>query len=345
MSDETGLAKTGVSALLRPEETAWSVEQVTQQIAQISKLMKAAMQENVHYGIIPGCEKPSLFKAGSEKLCTMFRLASHYDVAQIDLPNGHREYKTKCTLTHIPTGIVWGEGEGTCSTMESRYRYRRTSSYEVLDEEIPKDYREQKKAYRDKGFGCKQVDGQWLWVKYGESGREENPDIADCYNTCLKISQKRAKVGVTIECTGASDIFTQDIEDLPPEAMGHPQPAAPKKVDAQVSEPTRHGSDAGAPPERQTDGGRPSAHVTELPIPDDYNKVLDDGTKRKDEYYKLGWSCKKINNEWKWCWYGPDAGLEQAISEFNEGREPEEGAVEPGSDEDLFGGHPADEQD
>ena len=47
-----------------------------------------------------------------------------------------------------------------------------------------------------------------------KAGKVENPDIADCYNTVLKISKKRAYVDATIAATAASDIFTQDLEDL-----------------------------------------------------------------------------------------------------------------------------------
>jgi hypothetical protein len=49
-----------------------------------------------------------------------------------------------------------------------------------------------------------------------ETGRVENPDIADVYNTVLKMAKKRAQVDATLTAVGASDLLTQDLEDLPP---------------------------------------------------------------------------------------------------------------------------------
>jgi hypothetical protein len=52
----------------------------------------------------------------------------------------------------------------------------------------------------------------------GDEGRSENPDIADLYNTVLKMAKKRAFVDATITATAASDFFTQDVEDFASEA-------------------------------------------------------------------------------------------------------------------------------
>jgi hypothetical protein len=50
--------------------------------------------------------------------------------------------------------------------------------------------------------------------KYRYRKGEENPDIADVWNTCLKMGKKRALVDAVLTATGASDIFTQDVEDM-----------------------------------------------------------------------------------------------------------------------------------
>ncbi len=36
--------------------------------------VKAQMRKDIDYGIIPGTKKPSLLKAGAEKLCRLFNL-------------------------------------------------------------------------------------------------------------------------------------------------------------------------------------------------------------------------------------------------------------------------------
>jgi hypothetical protein len=51
-------------------------------------------------------------------------------------------------------------------------------------------------------------------------GKVENTDIADVYNTVIKMSKKRAYVDATITACAASDIFTQD----GPEDPAHPDP-------------------------------------------------------------------------------------------------------------------------
>jgi len=48
------------------------------------------------------------------------------------------------------------------------------------------------------------------------AGRVENTDLADTYNTVLKMAKKRALVDATLTATAASDIFTQDLEDYTP---------------------------------------------------------------------------------------------------------------------------------
>src|ERR1041384_2930876 len=113
-------------ATISPQESRMCrVEDIVQQQQSISELMKRVMQENQHYGKIPGCgDKPALLKAGAEKLCALFRLADSYKVDQIELGDDHREYRVTCTLTHIGTGKVWSQGDATCSTKESKYRYR-----------------------------------------------------------------------------------------------------------------------------------------------------------------------------------------------------------------------------
>lgn len=213
---------------IRPagEVSPLSANGVREQVNLIQEVMSGVMvgpsKENptgVHYGVIPGTgNKPSLYKAGAEKLSLVFRLRpimnDAADIEVIDLPNLHREYRVKCHIL-AANGLEIATGVGSCSTMESKYRYRREASYEVLDENIPDDYRAKKDDYRKKGFGAKQIDNAWRWVKYAADGRKENPDIADVYNTVLKMAKKRAYVDGILSATAASDIFTQDVEDLP----------------------------------------------------------------------------------------------------------------------------------
>lgn len=52
-----------------------------------------------------------------------------------------------------------------------------------------------------------------------EEKKYKNVKIGDLLNTLQKMAQKRAYVGAVVIATGASDFFTQDIEDLPAEML------------------------------------------------------------------------------------------------------------------------------
>ena len=215
-----------------------SIADVAKQVGKIQELMRSVMHSGEHYGVIPGTgDKPSLLKPGAEKLCFVFRLAPEYVVDVKELAGGHREYSVRTILRNMATGNNVGEGVGSCSTMESKYRYRNASDYEVTDQPIPKDSKERKAEYRKQGFGMKKVDGEWVWVRYKSEGKVENPDIADVYNTVLKMAKKRSLVDATITACAASDIFTQDVEDMvdtePP--MRRADPAEEPPVDLHLS--------------------------------------------------------------------------------------------------------------
>lgn len=191
-------------------------QDIVRQVTSIQEVMAAVMKDGEHYGKIPGCgDKPALLQPGAQVLAFMFRLAPSFDIETHDLANLHREYLVRCSLVAITTGQVVGMGIGSCSTMESKYRYRNIADFELTGEPIPQDSKEKKAEYRRQGFGMKKVEGVWEWVHFKDSAKTENPDIADTYNTVLKMASKRAFVHAVLNATAASDMFTQDIEDLP----------------------------------------------------------------------------------------------------------------------------------
>lgn len=222
-----------VSVQKHSEPQELSVQDVRQQINLIQSLMKDAMKVDEHYGIIPGCKKPSLLKPGAEKLSMMFRLSPTYDVRQTEMQNGHRDYYVVATLTHAPTGRVMGQGVGSCSTMESKYRYRGEGRMcpECGAQSIIKGRDEFGGGWlcfaKKGGCGKKFKDGDES-IEKQDGGKVENPDIADQYNTVLKMAKKRAHVDAVLTVTAASDIFTQDVEDMP----------APKEVKT-VAQPVK----------------------------------------------------------------------------------------------------------
>ncbi len=209
-----------------PIAHALSPATVVEQVKLIQHIMKDVMRKDEHYGAIPGVrvkegEKPKmvLLKAGAEKLCFTFQLVPSFTINRTDHANGHREYEIICRLT-TRSGVLVAEGMGTCSTLEPKYRYRSAGRKcpTCGAESIIKgreEYGGGWLCFAKKG-GCgakfqagdKSIEGQ-------EAGKVENPDPAEQYNTVLKMGKKRAHVDATITACAASDIFTQDIEELP----------------------------------------------------------------------------------------------------------------------------------
>jgi hypothetical protein len=180
--------------------------------------MRAVMQDGTHFGTIPGTGKPSLFKAGSEKILSTFRIAIDPLVEDLSTYDQAR-YRVTCRATSQVTGACLGSGVGECSSMEEKYSYRGIVCEKEWDA-TPED-RRRVKFLRD-GREVKQV--------------RTNP--ADVANTVLKMAKKRAQIDVTLTVTAASDIFTQDIEDLPDEVReavetpSTPASQPPKRKDA-----------------------------------------------------------------------------------------------------------------
>lgn len=190
------------------------VQEIREQVNLIQELMSDLMIRGEHYGKITGCEKEILFKSGAEKICMMFRLAPEYHIERRDLTGDHVEYIITCKLRNIRTNEQWGEGVGSCSTMEKKYRWR--------DEQrgCPQCGG---KLRKDKSLQNGLQSGWYCWIKQGGCGwtgeisnikseKIENPDIADTWNTVLKIAKKRALVDATLTATACSDIFTQDLD-------------------------------------------------------------------------------------------------------------------------------------
>jgi hypothetical protein len=206
--------------------SSYSVNEVRVQVTQIHKLMEEMMKDGTHYGnSFPGDTKKNLLKPGADKLMFMFRLRPDFEQDIKELPNGHREVLTRCKVYHIESGNKIAEGVGCASTMESKYRWRNADKKcpHCGKETIKKSKKENGGFYcftKIGGCGANFEDGDPAIVNQ-VTGKVENPDIADCYNTVLKISKKRAYVDATITATAASDIFTQDVDDLPENENGN----------------------------------------------------------------------------------------------------------------------------
>lgn len=212
---------------------------VRAQVNLIQEVMRDVMKPDTHFGTVPGCgDKPTLLQPGAHKLLMTFRLVADPDMQVIPMDRGHREVRCKVKI-YNQAGVLLGAGVGTCSTMEGKYRFR-TGPVEFTDKPVPREYwdlrnSDPKKAKALLGDGMipkKNEAGAWVCARQGEKVEHDNP--ADYYNTVEKMAYKRALVSATLTVTAASDIFTQDIEDMPevispPQTVPSSNPPEPKQ--------------------------------------------------------------------------------------------------------------------
>lgn len=88
----------------------------------IAETIKAALIEGLDYGIIPGVQKPSLFKPGAEKIALMYGLTQEYELLEHirDRENGIVLYRFKAMLFNGSDKQI-AEGYGLCSNEEKKY--------------------------------------------------------------------------------------------------------------------------------------------------------------------------------------------------------------------------------
>jgi hypothetical protein len=195
---------------------AMSLKQVTDRVNLVHKVLDTVMKKDTHYGTVPGCGgKMVLLKPGADVLAMTFRLVPQFAVTRTEMLDGHREYDVTCSM-YSAEGSMLGQGVGSASTMEKKYRYR----------------------------------------KDAKGNQAENHDIADVYNTVLKIAKKRAHIDATLTVTGAADLFTQDLIDEDQEP--------PKQAPAM---PTRKAAAPDAPPAPERKPG-PAPQDQEPPRPE-----------------------------------------------------------------------------
>ena len=193
-------------------EEPLTAQDIRNHVNRVQEVMKAVMIDGQHYGLIPGCgPKPTLLKPGAEKLMETFRLAVDPQIDDLSTALTRR-YRIVARVTAQSTGRFLGAGVGECSSDEEKYAWREAVCKEEWEETDPMDRRNKWKRGTKEPFVVHQI-------------KTNAPDIA---NTILKMAKKRALVDAILTVTAASDIFTQDIEDLPEDVASKPVGQATK---------------------------------------------------------------------------------------------------------------------
>jgi hypothetical protein len=191
-----------------------SLEEAKERLRALQDFVAAIMVDGVDYGEIPGTsgggkdDKPrkSLLQPGAQKLEEVYGLTHTFEIEKVeDFAKPFFHYSVRCVLRRGERYV--GDGHGSCNSMEARYAYRW-----VWPNDVPVEV--DKSTLRTRTFRSR--DKKREFVKY----KLPNDDIFSLVNTILKMGCKRALVHAVIGVTRSSGIFTQDVEDLPPEHRG-----------------------------------------------------------------------------------------------------------------------------
>jgi hypothetical protein len=186
-----------IAAVQHNDSGMLSVSEIRNRVNVVQRVMGEVMKKGTHFGTVPGCGSRMVLLKPGADI-----LASTFRlVPRFDVQRieiGAGHVEYSVTCTmYAQDGTVLGSGVGSCSTMEKKYRYRKDDN----------------------------------------GNKIENEDIADVYNTVLKMAKKRAHIDATITVTGCSDMFTQDIveeaDEKRPVTMPKAKAAQPKTTDAQ----------------------------------------------------------------------------------------------------------------
>ncbi len=232
----------------------FTTETALQRYQAFKDFVKGVLKEGIDFGKNPGSDRDTLLKPGAEKLCTFFGLTPRY-VLEVVIEDWRGEkhgqplfyYRFKCQL--FRGDLQMGEGIGSCSSWEAKYRYRWVDETAVTRLGLDKSVlvtRGGAISEFEFAINKSETGGQYgkpaeYWAKWKQAiadgkarkmnkmkkdgttspayemdmtmYRVPNSDFADIINTVQKIGQKRAYVAATLSATNASDYFTQDLED------------------------------------------------------------------------------------------------------------------------------------
>lgn len=189
---------------------------------QLRECMRAILREGVDFGTIPGAgDKNNLLKPGAEKLLQWFGFG--HETAEVkverddpDSPSGIADKVRRIGVTYRTevTKTLPGGGKVVVSTCEGYAGYDEDRYFTTAEEARTKaESRERANAAR---YQRDVNPAKWQFAA----------EYRAPWNTLIKMAQKRSLVGAAILATSASGLFTQDMEDMGPQAA--PEPPGPK---------------------------------------------------------------------------------------------------------------------
>jgi len=173
---------------------------LAEQADEIREVMRSVLVPDVDYGVIPGTQKPTLYKSGAEWLLKWSRFGHTLTPVEIERDSDGRKtgvtYRATIHLLDAPTVIV-ATCDGYAGYDEERF-YQTVEQLEAKERSLAKRY---KRAPREDKWAA--------------------PYRAP-YNSVLKMAEKRALVGATLQACAASSLFTQDLDDTHVDPSANP---------------------------------------------------------------------------------------------------------------------------
>ena len=180
---------------------------IQQNITRVQAAKAAVMKNGTHYGVIPGTPKPSLLKPGAEIINLMFGVSVDPDPSAFTTDEGHDDVGLpffRCSvrmLLKTRTGVFLGASYGSASSLEEKYKWRRATGQKEFD--AAPDGRRRVKFRRGKNGEYEEL--------------QVRTEVEDIRNTIVQMAMKRAEISGTKRVHALSDMFSQDLEDLPQE--------------------------------------------------------------------------------------------------------------------------------
>ena len=193
--------------------TALSPTEVKARAEWVRAVTKAALTEGVDFGVIPGTEKPTLLKPGAEMLLLAAGLG--FTITKMEDADSRAHQGVTYRVTVRRGDYAVSECDGYAGYDESRY-YTSAEDAERKEREVAKHY---KRAPRTTKFA----------------------EYRAPWNTLVKMAQKRALVGATLNAVAGSGLFVTGADDAgddpappatEPDAPDAPDAPAPDAPDA-----------------------------------------------------------------------------------------------------------------
>jgi hypothetical protein len=244
-----------------PEMVA-PLQVVAQRRKEFEQYVNSQLHDGVDFGKIPGTgDRKNLLKPGAEKIMRLYGIFVRFEIVEkVEDWNPQAPFfryliKAKA-VWHRPEAdgttreVVVGECIGECNSRESKYGYRwlpksALSQQQKLRAEAeawPEEGQDTWRPFFTLSDAEKQdcvAEGWKQEIRKSKAGKDvnwtlqpalmkvrvPNLDVADQVNTLVKMCQKRAMVGLAIQVSGASDLFTQDMEERAAQAEEKSAPA------------------------------------------------------------------------------------------------------------------------